>query len=254
MQYDFIMSAVQHHHECVENLGYVVVMTSLIGSQNYGLDDEHSDIDTFSLIMPTFEDLALAREPKSSEFEVEDGKCMYKDIRLALNLLKKASPNSIEIFTSYFIYINPQYRNLINSYLKETSLNMMIHCNYSHMLYACAGMTHQLTKRNMPAGKRYSHAMRLEELVSKYCDYTVPTSHLLKMTNTEEALAAKRNTLGRSDEWYNKRCEDIALYLDIFKNNFELGEKERNIEKFGNNLIINLQYELMTEYLHDILK
>jgi hypothetical protein len=40
----------------------------------------------------------------------------------------------------------------------------MIHCNYEHMLYAMAGMAHQLTKRNMPAGKRFSHALRLDDM------------------------------------------------------------------------------------------
>ena len=52
-----ILAAVRRHHEIVEQKGYFVVMTSLVGSQNYDLDTEASDIDTFSLILPTLEEL-----------------------------------------------------------------------------------------------------------------------------------------------------------------------------------------------------
>ena len=43
-----VMAMVVRHHEEVMNKGYLVVMTSLVGSQNYDLDHEGSDVDTFS--------------------------------------------------------------------------------------------------------------------------------------------------------------------------------------------------------------
>lgn len=249
MEYKEIMNAVKQHHKYIEALGYTVVMTSLIGSQNYSLSDEQSDIDTFSLIFPPFEDIANVREPVAGEFEVEDGKCMYKDIRMALNLLKKPSPNSTEIFASNYIYVNPQYSEIIRRYMHEHNLNRMLHSNYTHMLYACAGMARQLIKRNMPAGKRYSHALRLEELVSKYCDY-LPTYSLFVMgLNRNEALAAKRNTLNKSEEWYNCGCERIAQQLDDFGTNFKLTEQHKSIEAMGQKLIEDFQIELTKKYL-----
>jgi len=176
-----VMSAVKHHHRLVEDKGFEVVMTVLIGSQNYGLDTENSDIDTFSFILPSATDLAVAAAPKSGEFEVEDGKCMYKDIRLALNLLKKTSPNSVECFLGKYRYYNPVYADILEKYLdNETILNYMIHCNYSHMLYAMAGMAHQLTKRNMPAGKRYSHALRLYSMSDTFFD-SIQSGYLLEL-------------------------------------------------------------------------
>ena len=52
-----IIAAVWRHHNAVAHKGYLVVMTSLVGSQNYDLDHENSDIDTFSLVYPPLQDL-----------------------------------------------------------------------------------------------------------------------------------------------------------------------------------------------------
>ena len=76
-----ILAAVKRHHEAVAAKGFLVIMTSLVGSQNYDLDHEHSDIDTFSLVYPPLSDLALAKEPYVGMFEVADGHCEIKDIR-----------------------------------------------------------------------------------------------------------------------------------------------------------------------------
>ena len=161
MTYEEIMRAVQHHHNLVESAGYYVVMTSLVGSQNYNLDTEKSDIDTYSFIFPSLTELATAELPKAGIIFAEDGHCNFKDIRIAINLLEKTSPNSVEYFTSKYKVYNPIFENLFQGYLNDNfKLWHMIHCNYEHMLNAIAGMAHQLTKRNMPAGKRFSHAIR----------------------------------------------------------------------------------------------
>ena len=166
-----ILAAVKRHHDVVAAKGYMVVITSLVGSQNYDLDHENSDIDTFSLVYPTLNDIAKAKEPYAGMFELKDGHCEVKDIRLALNLLRKTSPNSVEYFTSKYKIYNPIFESILKDYLDDNNkLWNMIHCNYSHMLYAMAGMAHQLTKRNMPAGKRYSHALRLYSMSDIFLD------------------------------------------------------------------------------------
>ena len=91
-----IMRAVKEHHEYVAKMPEMSVyaqpvMTVLIGSQNYGLDTENSDIDTFTFVIPSLFSLAINKKEFRGEFEVKDGKCMYKDFRDALNLLKKTS-------------------------------------------------------------------------------------------------------------------------------------------------------------------
>ena len=250
-----IIEAIKKHHEYVKARNYEVVMTVLIGSQNYHLDTNNSDIDTFTFVLPSAEDLALAREPVRGEFEVEDGKCMYKDIRLALNLLKKTSPNSIECFASKNYYYEPKYATILSKYLNnEEVLNKMVHCNYDHMLYAMAGMAHQLTKRNMRAGKRYSHALRLYSMSDVFLD-SIQTDHLLELLprDYQEAFDAKRDVTGELDAYYNQMCDYIAELLDKRHDCFEMTEYKQAIEAEGLKLIENMQQELMHYYIKYIL-
>ena len=240
-----IPKEVKEHHEFIKNLGYEAVMTVLIGSQNYALDNDNSDYDTFTFILPSERDLYLGNDPMSGEVEVADGKCMYKDIRLALNLLKKTSPNSLECFVSRRRYYEPTYADILTKYLdNENTLNKMLHCNYEHMLYAIAGMAHQLTKRNMPAGKRYSHELRLYSLSENFLNYT----HSLKLLQLlprdyQEALHAKRDTLESHDAYYNDGCESIASLLDSNKEMFNKTQAQQMIETEGLKLIEEMQQE-----------
>lgn len=249
------MKEVKEHHEFIKSLGYEVVMTVLIGSQNYRLDNDNSDYDTFTFILPSERDLYLGHDPISGEVEVADGKCMYKDIRLALNLLKKTSPNSLECFVSKCRYYEPKYVSILTKYLdNEITLNKMSHCNYEHMLYAMAGMAHQLTKRNMSAGKRYSHALRLYSMKDNFLNFT-NTFQLLKLLprDYQEALHAKRDTMESHDAYYNDGCVSIANILDECRDTFKKTPIQQAIEVEGLKLIEEMQQELMHYYIKYIL-
>ena len=247
-----ILEAVRRHHEMVESKGYIVVMTSLCGSQNYDLDDEKSDIDTYSLILPSLEELALAREPYAGIMFAEDGHCNIKDIRLALNLLKKTSPNSIEYFTSKYKVYNPVYEEVLKVYLEdETTMWYMAHCNYGHMLYAMAGMAHQLTKRNMPAGKRFAHAVRLDNMQYHFLN-SMNASAILEFRNggaRDLAMIAKRDEDETHFADYDSQCEQIADRLDQLKDGFELTDEQLELEDKGMDLIYSLQMKLFKTYL-----
>lgn len=249
-----ILAAVQRHHDAVAAKGYLVVMTSLVGSQNYDLDHANSDIDTFSLVYPTLNDLALAKEPYAGMFELDDGHCEIKDIRLALNLLKKTSPNSVEYFTSKYKVYHPAFESILREYLDDnTKLWNMIHCNYSHMLYAMAGMAQQLTKRNMSAGKRYSHALRLMDMHYHFLNsYNAGAVLELRMGGDRDlALAAKMNK--HPDEetefTYNDECEQIAGWLQNFREGFQLTPEQEQTQQYGLALINSFQWKLFKQYL-----
>ena len=247
-----ILAAVKRHHDAVQAKGYLVVMTSLVGSQNYDLDHENSDIDTFSLVFPPLGDIALAKEPYAGMFELDNGHCEIKDIRLALNLLRKTSPNSVEYFTSKYKIYNPAFEPILTEYLNDnTKLWNMVHCNYSHMLYAMAGMAHQLTKRNMPAGKRFAHALRLDNMQYHFLN-SFNASAVLEMRmggDRDLALDAKRDTSGERDDEYNLMCEEIAGKLDLLKDNFKINEEQEHIQQYGLSLIDSFQWKLFKQYL-----
>jgi len=255
---EVILAAVQRHHDAVAAKGYLVVMTSLVGSQNYDLDDEHSDIDTFSLVFPPLGDIAIAKEPYAGCFIAEDGgHCEVKDIRLALNLLKKASPNSVEYFTSKYKIYNPKFDSILHEYLDDNAkLWHMIHCNYSHMLYAIAGMAHQLTKRNMLAGKRFSHALRLDDMYYHFMNSHNAGAVLdFRMGgNRDLALIAKRDADSFHDEEYNEQCEEIAGKLDLLRENFKITEEQEHTQQYGLSLIDSFQWKLFKKYLEEVNK
>ena len=244
-------TAVKRHHDLVAERGYKCLMTVLIGSQNYGLSDDNSDIDTFTFVFPSLEDLAFAREPKSGEFEVKDGKCMYKDIRLALNLLKKTSPNSVECFIGRYRYFEPEYADVLKKYLcNNVYMNDMAHCNYSHMLHAITGMSRQLTKRNMSAGKRYSHALRMSDMMDTYIN-SIDHRYLLELLplHRDEAYAAKRDTRQGIESYYDEGCELVARRLERQRDEFVLTPYKAEVEKRGMKLIEQFQKELFLKYI-----
>jgi len=245
-----ILAAVRRHHDAIAAKGYLVVMTCLVGSQNYDLDTEYSDIDTFSLIFPPLNDLAKAKEPHAELFESKDGRCEVKDIRIALNLLRKSSPNSVEYFTSKYKIYNPLFEDILKEYLDDnTKLWNMVHCNYSHMLYSMAGMARQLLKRNMPTGKRFSHALRLDNMYYHFMNSANAGAILdLKMNGDRDlALMAKRDT--EEAEEYMIMCENIANKLEKYRAEFKLNERQETIQQYGLALIDSFQWKLFKKYL-----
>lgn len=248
-----ILAAVKRHHDIVASKGYLVVMTSLVGSQNYDLDDENSDIDTFSLVFPPLSYLARDERPQADCIKVEDGFCYVKDIRVAFRLLyNAASPNSVEYFASKYKVYNPVFESILHEYLNDnTRLWNMIHCNYSHMLYAMAGMARQLTTRNMSAGKRFSHALRLMNM--HYTFLNSPNAdavlELRDGGDYELARTVKRDTSEDFTNEYNEQCEQIAGWLENYRSTFQPTEEQEQIQQYGLALIDSFRWKLFKKYL-----
>lgn len=55
------LSRIVEHHHVVLSLGYNAFGTFLQGSQNYGFEYEGSDVDSKSLVIPSFSDLCLSK-------------------------------------------------------------------------------------------------------------------------------------------------------------------------------------------------
>lgn len=98
------------HVQYAESLGYDVIYASIYGSQNYGLDTDDSDVDSYLIIMPSLEDIALDKELKSvdlsyRENDIDTGEhIIIKDIRLFMKNIFNSDPHSLEVFYSdYFV-------------------------------------------------------------------------------------------------------------------------------------------------------
>ena len=251
-----ILKKVESHAAQVKNFihdpGYQHIMTVLVGSQNYNLDSENSDIDTYSFVAPKIEDLIYGKEPISKEYDVKDGKCVVKDIRLGLNLLRKPSPNSVECFVSEYKYHEPIYKDILQFYLNE-AIHLMIHSNYKNMVDAIAGTARGLHGRNMTEGKKFAHCLRLKEMYERYLDPHYKSYELLKLRTEDLVLAreAKFDTSEISNQYYKEETIKIALMLTEQANLFKPTKQNLLTEELGQNYINEFQTELFNRYLKE---
>lgn len=250
------MKAVEYHHSYVkamadEHNDYQVIWTSLIGSQNYGLESEDSDCDTFSIVLPNYLDFISNTNLISFETEASDGKCVVKDFRLMMNLLRKTSPNSIEVLSSKFKVFEPAYKNIENAFFNSDTMFYLIRANYKHMLNAIAGMAYQLHGRNMSEGKRYSHALRLADMKDLYMntDKSDVLGFKFDGTHSMARMAKFKAETEEDSTYYKEEAKKIADSLKSYSDNFEYTSMQRSIEYTAKHLINRLQFEVTRVYL-----
>ena len=121
-----------------------------------------------------------------------------------------------------------------------------------------AGMAHQLTKRNMPAGKRFAHALRLDDMLYHFMNShnAAAVLELRAGGDRDLALAVSRvsKRLGiakENDEPYNRECEQIANRLDRYRDNLILDKQMEQTEQYGLALIDSFQWKLFKKYLEE---
>ena len=100
----------EHYKKMYDEFGDRLVGVFLIGSQNYELDTEDSDVDTIAIVMPSISEITFLSPPYSTTIVVENEEhIVIKDLRLVRYELHKGSPNMLEIlFTDYYI-LNPNW-------------------------------------------------------------------------------------------------------------------------------------------------
>lgn len=97
-----------------------IVFLGLQGSQNYLLDNKHSDIDTKCIITPSLKDLALNKKPVSiTHIRNNEEHIDAKDIRLYFDTFLKQNLNFLEILFTDYYFINPLYEEEWNFLIKN---------------------------------------------------------------------------------------------------------------------------------------
>ena len=113
-----------HYHEALtlfpENK---IIGIFVSGSQNYGLADENSDVDTKLIITTSINAFVFNRSPVSSTHILENNEHIeIKDVRLMFNCYKKQNINFIEtLFTNYYI-LNPIYEDIFNPLMNNENI------------------------------------------------------------------------------------------------------------------------------------
>ena len=81
----------------------------LRGSQNYGLANENSDVDSVVLVFPSKEDFIMNKQAINYTVDDGDNKIQVLDIRLFFHQLRKSSPNCLELMFTKYSHLNLDY-------------------------------------------------------------------------------------------------------------------------------------------------
>lgn len=134
----------QHHEEAVA-LGHHVFGTFLQGSQNYGLSHAGSDVDTKSLVIPTFRQVCRNSKLVSYTHVRENNEHIdLKDVRLMFQNFLKQNINMVEIlFTNHYI-VDAEYLQVFLA-LREKR-EQIVRYNQGRGINCCAGMAYEKYK------------------------------------------------------------------------------------------------------------
>lgn len=126
------------HNEFVHGSPFVTVLR---GSQNYRLNDELSDVDTETIVVPSIYDGLLQKDRLSKTIEYPDGShCGIRDIREMVSCWRKQNPTFLELLFSDYVRshtLDTRYWKLWN---ELTDLNEDIaHMNPFRFVFSVAG-------------------------------------------------------------------------------------------------------------------
>lgn len=153
----------------------------LQGSQNYDLDTPESDIDTKLIVLPSFKQIALAKQPVSTtHIRANNEHTDWKDIRLYIETFRKQNLNFLEIlFTDYKI-LNKDYESYwkilecnregiarMNPYRAIKSMQGIAREKYHAMEHRYPSKTDIIDKYGYD-GKQVHHLMRVEDYMTRY--------------------------------------------------------------------------------------
>ncbi len=147
--YQKILERLNRRKDYIElNRKCKVVFVGLFGSQNYGLDDNDSDIDCVVVTMPSLDDLISGKtdvktltQAEFSSDSSDDGQVKLMDIRDFAKQLAKGSFANLEALMSDYVIVEKSFTDFYNERFK---IYMRYVWNYQNAVY---GAIHNLLKQ-----------------------------------------------------------------------------------------------------------
>jgi predicted nucleotidyltransferase len=237
--YDYYIKQRLHEHLLyyTENYEEDWFVICLYGSQNYGIYDVTSDIDSRILVVPSLEDIALNRKPISHTLKMPDNgeHIDCKDVREYLKILRKSNLNFVEIlFTSYYI-VNNKYYDLwnrllenaedianINPYAAVSCIKGMANQKYRAMFLESPVHIAKIKEFGYDP-KQLSHLFRIRYFLRRYVEGKPYKDCIYPKNKCDRNvfLECKRNGWGLNKEEAKIRAdaamEDIMTLADTFQ-------------------------------------
>ncbi len=118
---------------------------SAVGSMNYNLFDDSSDVDSKLLVFPCLDDIC-GMDRVSRTIPIGNGEyCDCKDVREYFRIMKKANINFLEILTSDYYIVNLAYEDYWNELRAHTE--EICHGMADKIVSTSLGMMRQKRKR-----------------------------------------------------------------------------------------------------------
>lgn len=165
----------------LESSNMARMVTCLQGSQNYGLADEFSDVDTKSILLPSFQALVFNTKQISQTWVLSNEEhADVKDIRLMFNNFRKQNINFLEIlFTPFYL---ADHSHLADWIMLREHREKIAHYNIYLAVSCMAGMAYEkyhAFEHPYPAAvekirkfgydpKQLHHLLRMEEFLNRY--------------------------------------------------------------------------------------
>lgn len=226
-----IIGRLREHLDKVEetyNNSWFVIC--LQGSQNYGIADEESDIDSKCLIIPTAEELIFNKKPISHTLIMEnDEHCDVKDIREYFKIVRKSNINFVEIFFTDWYIVNPRYADLweelrenaeiiarINPYRACAAMRGMAYEKYHALEHEYPSRMHMIEKFGYDP-KQLSHLLRIEYFLNNFL-WRMPYRECIHLSgsNKDKIYEVKRNGWNENKEHcsYKEKAETTLAHID----------------------------------------
>ena len=252
-----VLKRVFEHAEYVEKQmpNYPRIFTALQGSQNYGLADAESDVDTKTLVIPVFEELVFAKNRVSTTLEVAPTieHADVKDVREMFNCFRKQNLNFLEILFTPYVDVNPlfvdHYAALfdereaiahLNPYLSLRTMVGQLMENYHAFQHPYPIIAWKIEKYGYDP-KRLHHILRCKEFLTRFFVDGDSYEDCLIPKNPTELLAIKRGSLPY--EYVCEVREQTKLWADEFLETWKAklpNEENKETSKFMDELVMDM--------------
>lgn len=195
----------------------------LQGSQNYGLADDNSDIDSKLLVVPTLDNLIFNTKPISHTLEMPDNKehVDVKDIREYFKIVRKSNINFVEIFFTKYYVVNPHYEDIWDMLINEAEFIGRV--NPFRAVKAMKGMAYEkyhALQHEYPSRMEYinqygydpkqlSHLMRIYLFLEKFVN-EVPYEECIVIDNEHQDYLRRIKRTG--DGLTAEQADKLAQY------------------------------------------
>lgn len=257
-----IFDRIVDHYE--ESLNYFpnnnIIGIFLQGSQNYHLETSRSDVDTKLLVAPSFNEIALAKQPVSHTHVRSNNEHIdFKDIRLMIQTFRKQNINFIEcLFTSYKM-VTDKYASLWAELCNRKE--DIAHYDPAYAVKSMMGQIRQKRKylQNDSEGrhaniekygydpKELHHIIRFEEFMRRYIagesfeDCLIPKDRDY-LIHVKEGWYDENEAVIKADLYVSLAEETADTFINTYK-----GAPNQEVSKFLDDMQIKFMKEALKE-------